>query len=103
MTPLDNVTFDASVTFKLSKSQATVDLLAHDMVDTLKLNHMTFCIIRGYYEDRVRCLIYKEDDLVYDQAYAFPQSHEVIGEDCMDLPAYRLAGLFYASYLAEQL
>jgi hypothetical protein len=100
--PLANTFFDGNVSFKLATTQGSVEILDSDLVDTLAADGFTFCVIRAP-DDHVRCLIYKGDELVSDVQYCFPQSHEVIGEDCFDIAAYRLAEMFFASYLAERI
>lgn len=103
LTPLNNKILDDTVTFKLTSEQTSVEILPNDMVDLLHGEEITICVIRGYGDDHVRCLIYKVEELVYDQQYCFPHGCEVIGENYMDLAAYRLAEFFYASFLAENI
>jgi hypothetical protein len=98
------VTFNnGCVLFKLTTQVTSVELLEDDLAGIVKMDTFTFCIIRGYNDDHVRCIIYKGDNIAYDQQYCFPDSHAVLGNGCMDLACHTLAEMFFASFLAESM
>lgn len=99
----DKVTFnEGRVYFKLAEEVASLELLDDDLATVVKNEQYTFCLIKGFKDAHVRCLIYLRDDIVYDQQYCFPQSYEVLGNDFMDLAGHTLAEMFFASYLVEK-
>jgi len=107
---MDNMTYPKTVTFndgcvlfKLATLITSIELLEDDLATILKRDDFTFCIVRGYNDDHVRCLIYKEDNMVYDQQYCFPDSHAILGPSCMDYACHTLAEMFFASFLAKSL
>lgn len=94
---------DDKIFFKVSTGMTSIELLPDDLAGVVKMDNFTFCIIRGYTDDHIRCIIYRNENIAYDEQYCFPHSHEILGQYCMDYTYHTLAEMFFASYLAEQL
>lgn len=91
------------VLFKVLDQITSIELLPDDLATVVKMDNFTFCIIKGYTDDHIRCVIYRNTNIAYDQQYCFPQSHEVLGEHCMDYACHTLAEMFFAAFLAENM
>ena len=85
---------DDKIFFKVSTGMTSIELLPDDLAGVVKMDNFTFCIIRGYTDDHIRCIIYRNENIAYD---------EILGQYCMDYTYHTLAEMFFASYLAEQL
>lgn len=100
----ENVKFeDDKVFFMILNHMTSIELLPDDLAGVVKMDNFTFCIVRGYTDAYIRCIIYRNSNIAYDEQYCFPHSHEILGEHCMDYTYHTLAEMFFASYLAEQL